>query len=316
MPRSFVPPPITIALATYRGARHLGAQLDSIAAQTHRDWRLLISDDGSDDGTAEIARDFLAELPAERGQIIEGPKAGATQNFLHLTQMADPEGWFAYSDQDDIWMPEKLGRAVEFLSQQDGPAIYAARTTICDENMNILAPAPAFLRPLTFRNALVQACLPGNTIVANAAALRLMQTAAPAAAKADVVSHDWWAYQLLSGAGAAIKRDTAQVLYYRQHSQNLMGRNDTARAKAARLSLLGDGTFANWLSSNQNALEGAEHLLTPENRTLLNHFGQALRQNGPSTLIAFLRLGLYRQSRLGSLAVMTAAGLGRLRPRP
>ncbi|AGT10133.1 glycosyltransferase [Paracoccus aminophilus] len=306
---------ITIALASYQGARFLREQLDSIAGQDHRNWNLLVSDDGSDDGTREIAESFLREGHGTGGRIIDGPKAGATHNFLALAQKADPDGWLAFSDQDDVWLPDKLSRAAAFLSAQSGPAIYAARTTICDEDLNVLSPAPAFMRPLTFRNALIQACLPGNTIVANSAALRLMQAAAPAAAAADVISHDWWAYQLLSGAGAAIRRDTAQVLLYRQHPENVMGRNDTAKAKAARLGMLTDGRYADWLARNQRALEGAEHLLTPENRILLRRFGKMLTQAGPAAMIEFLRMGLYRQSRPGTLAVWGTTALGRLRPR-
>ncbi len=310
-----MPPPITIALASYNGAPYLPVQLESFRAQSDRNWRLLVSDDGSEDATRDLVGQFIADLPDGRGRLIEGPKAGSTRNFLHLTTEVDPDGWLAYSDQDDKWLPDKLARAREFLADKSGPAIYAARTTICDEELNILAPAPAFTRPLAFHNALIQACLPGNTIVANAPALRLLQAAAPAAAAADVVSHDWWAFQLLSAAGAAIKRDRAQVLLYRQHGGNLMGRNDTTRAKAARLSLLGDGTFAGWLDANQAALEPVAHLMTRESRELLARFRKARAKSGPACAADFLRMGLYRQTRTGTLALMAAAAAGRLAPK-
>ena len=80
--------PVTILLASYRGARFIGAQLDSIAAQTHRDWQLIVSDDGSDDGTPEIVAKFAASRPAAQVQLVEGPGRGATQNFLHLLSIA------------------------------------------------------------------------------------------------------------------------------------------------------------------------------------------------------------------------------------
>ncbi len=309
-----LPPPITIALATYNGAAFLATQLASIASQTYPHWRLLISDDGSSDATMQIASDFLASFPKDRGQIIPGPRAGSTRNFLHLTRQVS-DGWLAYCDQDDKWLPDKLERAAAFLTEQSGPAIYAARTTICDADLNILAPAPAFTRPLTFTNALIQACLPGNTIVANQAALRLLQQGAPAAEAAGIVSHDWWAYQLLSGAGAAIMRDRAQVLLYRQHPENLMGRNDTARAKAARVSQLFDGTFSAWLDANQAALEPVADLLTAENRKLLVDFKNARHKPGLMTAAALWRRGFYRQSRAGTCAIMAAAATGRLSSR-
>ncbi|MFD2814031.1 glycosyltransferase [Paracoccus aerius] len=68
--------PVTILLASYRGARFIGAQLDSIAAQTHRDWQLIVSDDGSDDGTPKIIADFAASRPAGQVRIVRGPSRG------------------------------------------------------------------------------------------------------------------------------------------------------------------------------------------------------------------------------------------------
>lgn len=305
---------ITIAMATYNGARYLPPQLDSILAQQGVEWRLLVSDDGSTDGTLDILDGYARRHPG-RIAVIQGPRQGATRNFLHLIAKADPRGWVAFADQDDLWRPGKLARAARWLEGQQGPAVYAARTTICDEDLRELAPAPHFPGPFGFRNALVQACLPGNTTVANGGALRLMQAAAGAASAADVISHDWWVYQLMSGAGAAIHRDAAQVVLYRQHRENLMGRNDTAKARAARLSMLFDGRFADWLARNQRALEPVADLLTQENRAILQRFGALLESRGPRALSAALALGLYRQTRAGSWAIRAAALAGRLRTR-
>ncbi|RCW82054.1 glycosyl transferase family 2 [Paracoccus lutimaris] len=306
-------PPITIAMASYNGARFIRPQLDSIARQTATGWRLVVSDDGSTDGTRQVVTDFARDCAPGQVELIDGPRQGATRNFLHLTRRADPNGWLAYSDQDDTWLPDRLARGIAFLSGLSGPAIYAARTTICDENLTPLTAAPAFPGPFTFRNALIQACLPGNTILANSAALALLQAAAAAAEAADIVSHDWWAYQVLSGAGAVIKRDTAQVLLYRQHPGNVMGRNDTARAKAARLSMLFDGSFAGWLARNQRALEPVADLMLPENQALLHRFGEVLSAPGPRALRAVLAMRLYRQTGMGTAAVLAATLAGRLR---
>lgn len=306
-------PQITIVMATYNGAPYLRAQLDSFLAQSRSNWRLLVSDDGSSDATRDILADYASGPMAGRLQVLDGPRRGATANFLHLIQQVDPGDWIAFSDQDDIWKPEKLARASEWLSAQDGAAVYAARTVICDDRMRELKPAPDFPGPFGFRNALIQACLPGNTTVANSSALSLLQKAAPAADRAGIVGHDWWVYQLMSGAGARIKRDSAQVLLYRQHPRNVMGRNDTAKAKAARVSMLFDGTFARWLSQNQQALRESAELLTPQNRKLLDEFGELLQSPGRSAFAQMLRMGLYRQTASGTQAVRLAALMGRLR---
>lgn len=302
-------------MATFNGARFLREQLDSIAAQTNAHWRLLISDDGSNDDTIGIIRQFAIQHPERRIELIDGPRRGATANFLHLIERAEPETWIAFSDQDDVWMPQKLSRAADWLSIQNGTAIYAARTTICDDALNKLAPAPHFPGPFCFQNALVQACLPGNTIVANGRALALLKAGAGAARKAGVISHDWWIYQLLSGAGAEIYRDQDQVLLYRQHLGNEMGRNDTFRARVARASMLFDGRFATWLARNLAALQGSQGLLTPQNRELLAGFAEILAAPGPAALARSLRIGLRRQTTVGSVALLSAIALGRLKRR-
>lgn len=308
-------PQIAIVMATYNGAAYLAAQIDSILAQTFSNWRLIVSDDGSADETRDIVRHYTSRLEAGRITLIDGPCRGATANFLHLIRQVAPGNWIAFCDQDDIWRDDKLARGVDYLRTQFDASVYAARTTICDENMRPLRPAPHLPGPFGFRNALIQACLPGNTIIANAAALELLRAGAAAAERADVISHDWWIYQILAGAGANIYRDSAQVVLYRQHPQNVMGRNDTARARAARASMLFDGSFADWLARNHAALASAAHLLLPENRQFLRQFDQMTHASGPQALARFLSLKLYRQSRGGTAAVMAAALAGCLKPR-
>lgn len=304
-------PRITIGLATYQGARHLQAQLDSLVAQQGVEWRLISSDDGSTDGTLTILRRFAGIHPDTR--IIQGPNRGATQNFLHLIGQVPEGDWLALCDQDDVWKPDRLARGVAMIGTDPAPAATSSRTTICDENLHPVRPAPLYRRPPAFRNALVQACLPGNTFLANPAALALLQRGAPAAAAANVISHDWWIYQLLTGSGARVIRDPAQTVLYRQHGGNVMGRNDTLRAKAARAALLSGGDFGRWLHENTTALSVAQDLLTPQNSDILDRFRTAITEPGPLAAARLAALGVYRQTRAQSAALFAAAAAGRLR---
>ena len=257
-------------------------------------------------------QEFAATQPAGRVSLIEGPCAGATQNFLNLLTAAPSDAFIAFCDQDDVWLPHKLEYATDTLRTLDGPAHYAARTIICDRDLKPLVTSRAFTRPLGFQNALVQACMAGNTSVFNPAATQILKSAAPAAQAAGILSHDWWAYQIASGAGATIYHDLRPVLHYRQHGASEVGRNDTIRAMAARLAKLFAGDFGKWLSRNQQALQAAYSLLTPENRVLLDRFGEALNMPGPTAARQINRLGLYRQTRAGTVALLGAALLGRL----
>jgi glycosyltransferase involved in cell wall biosynthesis len=304
--------PVTILLASYRGARFIGAQLASIAAQTHQDWRLIVSDDGSDDGTRDIVTEFAASRPKGQVQVVDGPGRGATQNFLHLLSIT-PDGPIAFSDQDDVWFPDKLARALAALSRHNGPAHYAARTVITDDDMNPLTESRHFHRPLGFRNALVQAIMAGNTSVFNGPASALLRCCVGAAQHHDVEAHDWWAYQVMSGVGAVLIHDPQPALFYRQHSQSVMGRNDTVAALSQRVAMLLAGDYGRWLGANHAALHAVRSELLPENRLILDQFGALLRRPAPAAAVEMARLGLYRQTQAGTAVLFAAALLGRLR---
>lgn len=303
--------PVTILLASFRGAAFIAAQLQSIAHQTYRNWRLIVSDDGSDDGTQEIVAGFAKSRPTDQVRLIRGPGRGATQNFLHLLSEA-PAGPLAFSDQDDVWFPDKLARAVEALTRHAGPVHYAARTIITDSALRPSTPSRRFRRKLSFRNALVQAIMAGNTSVFNAEAAAILQRCVGPAQDHDVPSHDWWAYQVLAGAGAALIHDQRPVLYYRQHARSEMGRNDTLPAMAQRIGMLLSGDYGGWLAANHAALDAVRSELRQENRVILDQFGAGLAQAGPRALLTLARTRVYRQTRAGTAALHAAALLGRL----
>ncbi|WP_167626596.1 glycosyltransferase [Paracoccus luteus] len=405
-------PRIAILMATFDGARFLRAQLDSIRDQSVTDWRLVVSDDGSRDGTRAIVRAFAAENPGHEVTLIDGPRQGATRNFLHLLGQLRQGEWLAWCDQDDVWLPDRLARGLAALSGEspgsdagglaalsDGPpdpdarglaarsggprepdagglaalshrppapgaggptalsdkppapdpvgparhappfalnpavadatggampdpaapaarpALHACRTMLCAGDLTPIRPAPLYTRPASFLNALVQACTPGNTTLVNAAGAALLARAAPAAARAGVVSHDWFTYQLIAGAGGVVLRDPAQTVLYRQHPRNVMGRNDTLRARAARLAMLGAGDYGAWLAANHAALRAVAPMLTDANRAVLDQFGRTLAAPGPAAAARLARLGVYRQTRAGTAALLLAAAAGRLRGR-
>lgn len=310
--------PIAILLASYNGERFIGAQLDSLAGQTHRDWRLIVSDDGSSDDTLGVVRRFAAAHPSRQIEIRQGPGTGATQNFLSMIDLVEPGEALAFCDQDDVWLPHRLSQGVAAItaSGTSGQGVlHVTRTTICDEDLQELRPAPLFTRPPSFRNALVQACTPANTMLVDPAGVALLKAGRAGAAEADVISHDWWAYQLISGAGGRVIRDPAQTVLYRQHRSNVMGRNDTPLAMLARLARLGAGDYGSWLRRNVAALDKAREVLTPGKAAMLDDFAAAIAAPGPMAAARLARMGVCRQTRAGTTALLLAAAAGRLRPR-
>lgn len=304
---------IMIALALYNGAVHLGEQLDSIAAQTHGDWRLVISDDGSQDDSLAIARRFAEARPKGQVALAKGPRCGATANFLTMAQGVRAGEYLAFCDQDDVWKPDKLTRAVAAMGAAPGLAIYGSRTTICDATLRPMAGSARYRGPFDFRNALVQCVIGGNTALLSPEAAALLARAAPAGIAAGVEAHDWFAYLLVTGAGGRVIRDDAETVFYRQHGGNLKGRNDTLAAMTARIGGLFGGDYADWLATNNAALSACREMLTPENRALLEGFVQALRRPGVLAAQDIARLGLHRRTRATNAALYLAAAAGRLR---
>lgn len=318
-------PSVTILMATYNGAAHLDAQLHSIAGQTHANWTLVVSDDGSTDRTRAILAAFAAGRPAARVEVHDGPalkgrssqapareaRELATENFLSLiSQRARTGDYFAFSDQDDLWEPDKLERAVRWLQDgpQDLPALYCSRTRLMDEQGRDVGLSPRFERSPSFRNALVQSLAGGNTIVMNRAARDLVA----AAGVVSVVAHDWWIYILVAGCNGRIRYDPHPSVRYRQHSANLVGSNRGLNALVARARLVWDGGWARWTDRHLEALEKVAHLLTPDNRVLLVRFSELRRGRLADRWRLLSELGLYRQTTMGKLSLLLAVVTRRL----
>lgn len=305
-----VSPNVTILMAVYNGAAHLSEQLDSFAAQTHTSWQVLASDDGSSDESPEILNDFAKNHPLT---YLEGPCSGGTENFMSLvrcTQEYSPrDHWLAFSDQDDVWLPKKLERGIKALKNvpSDTPALYCSRTWITDEALGGRRLSPPRPKPLGFRNALVQNVVAGNTILLNAAGARLIEAAAQRTK--EVVVHDWWVYQIMSGHGAILIHDDEPGLLYRQHDVNQIGANDTFNARMYRLGQLLRGRLRQWNDINLEAISASERYLNQENQEAFKEFREIRQQPFASRLYRLWKLRLYRQTLPGTLAMWVAAGL-------
>lgn len=259
-------PKVAILLCTYQGQHYLEEQLMSFQAQSHPHWVLHVSDDGSSDDTRHILRRYQALLGADKMAVKEGPLQGFASNFLSLTADAHAQAdCYAYSDQDDIWEVDKLERAVTWLQTvaPGVPALYCSRTRIVDAQDVSIGLSPLFEKPPGFANALVQNIGGGNTMVFNEAARQLIAQTSDAN---QVVSHDWWAYILVSACGGAVHYDPYPSVRYRQHAKNLVGANNSWRARLFRMRTLAQGQFKRWNGQNLEALQSLQHLMTPQDR--------------------------------------------------
>lgn len=109
-------PTFSVAMATFNGAAHLREQLDSIAAQQLLPVELQIGDDRSTDQTATIVADFARTAPFPVHFHRNPVNLGYGQNFLDAASRCSGE-WIAFSDQDDVWRPNKLARCAEAIAE-------------------------------------------------------------------------------------------------------------------------------------------------------------------------------------------------------
>jgi glycosyltransferase involved in cell wall biosynthesis len=296
-------PTITIVLCTFNGAAYLNAQLDSLLKQTFTDWRLLVSDDGSTDQTCEMIRKFATQNPDRDIKLIDGPAQGFASNFLSaLRHEMCCECMVAFCDQDDVWLPEKLERAVSHL-QNDIPRAYGSVVQMVDADLNVLSQTPAPKYPVNFENLLVENCTVGNTVVLNARAVDAVRSQ-----PLDIAHpfHDWWALLLTAGVGGAIVVDPRPSVLYRQHGKNIIGAaTGIARKRRNLMALM--GPYQLRLRKNIDALSQIEHELTSENRAALRLFKQAAASGWKIIpILKMLRRGIRRQRLVDTLFMCLA----------
>jgi len=303
------PSRVTIALCTRNGADHLEEQLASYVAQTHDAWDLWVSDDGSTDATRDLIDRFAARHGEGRTiRMVAGPQQGLAMNFLSLLCHPDlPAQPVALSDQDDVWHPEKLALGLAGLSGP-GPRLYGAQSIHTDATLTPTGGSHGGDAP-SFGNALVQNIVSGHSAMLDAEALALVRRAG---VPQGIPYHDWWLYQLVSGAGGTVVVRSDRVVLYRQHGGNAMGSHQGINARMARVAQVFGRAYGSWIAANTDALRAVSPLLTPETRAILKGLYEHPPRPGPARARAFARHGLHRQGYLGTMVLYMAVLAGRV----
>lgn len=209
-------PLVQVLVSTYNGEKYLREQIESLLHQTYPRVGILVRDDGSSDGTADLLKAYEA-----KGLIrcIFGKNTGVISSFFTLLQEADNAAeYFAFCDQDDVWLPEKLEKAIKALSGcgSEGPLLYCGTPGLADEDLIPLKRRiPWKIRRISFGNALVQNICTGCTAVFD----RKLRDLAAQQKPSDAVMHDWWLYLVASCFGHVIYDENVPILY-RQHGDN------------------------------------------------------------------------------------------------
>jgi len=240
---------VLILLAAYNGGRFIGEQIESLRAQTHADWHLLVRDDGSDDDTIAVVDRYRERDPRiERLQDGRG-RLGASGNFSALLEAAATRGFAAVAlcDQDDVWLPERLEAGLRVLRGAGAqPLLVHSDLRLVDATLRPIADSYMAYQGIRHRDGtplrwlLAQNFVTGCTTLFNRA---LLDLALPLPREA--VIHDWWLALCAASAGRIAFVDRPTVLY-RQHDDNTVGARRLMRPRR------NGETAAGWRSGIEN----------------------------------------------------------------
>jgi glycosyltransferase involved in cell wall biosynthesis len=211
---------IDICLATYNGAAWIGEFLDSLDAQTHTDWRLVVSDDASSDATLALIRAHFAGAP-QRLTVAERPRTGqgVVQNFADALGAAQAD-YILLADQDDVWAPTKLAAMLELMHRTEqverAPALVFSDLEVVDGSLATVDSSwwrHTGMKPewaTSFKTMLSQNIVPGCAMMLNRPLLALAMPM-----QSGVIMHDWWFLLVALAFGRVGVSDEALVRYRR-----------------------------------------------------------------------------------------------------
>ena len=243
---------LIVLMSTYNGERYLQQQLDSLYAQTLKPDRIIVRDDGSTDQTMAILEANAREH--KELSFSQGNNLGAGRSFWELIKTCEDADYYALCDQDDVWLPEKLERAVEILEkQEDEVSLYASRFTLTDENLNILPSDVSKLYSFSdFPHALLYHSAPGCTFVFNHKTREKIL-------EYDIdneyfIIHDAIIHKVAALFGKFIL-DEESYIYYRQHGHNEIGMTaDVFKTFFSRIRHFMHGKIRNYRSETARSL--------------------------------------------------------------
>ncbi len=211
---------VHIMMATYNGENYIREQIDSIIAQTYDDWTLYISDDESSDSTLKIIRDYSDAMPDKIKIINEKRVGGAKNNFIYLYNNCPHAELYMFSDQDDIWLPDKIKKMVDKYDQMgmDNTLIYS-ELRVVDSELNTVSDT--FIKNLHYslKNEfmLMNNYIPGCVMMIDDKLKSSIGTIPK-----ECIMHDWWIAMYATYFGH-ISCANEYLHLYRQHEKNAIG---------------------------------------------------------------------------------------------
>lgn len=208
---------VQVLLSSYNGEKYIKNQIESILKQEDVEVSLLIRDDGSNDKTLDI----IEKMAKENKNIsyYQGENIGVAKSFMNLVNKAKESDYYAFADQDDIWMPKKIISAIKKLENvKEKPSLYISALEIVDEKLDTIE-IKKVSGNFTFEGEMIKNFAVGCTMVFNKELCNILKTYNPS----YIIMHDSWITRVCYAIGGNVIIDDNTYIKYRQHQNNVMG---------------------------------------------------------------------------------------------
>jgi glycosyltransferase involved in cell wall biosynthesis len=280
-------PKATVLLTTFNGERFLEEQLTSLFGQQGVEVEIKVNDDGSTDGTLEIldkwkAKGFNISISQSRG-------VGPTRAFLTLLLSCEEKQFVAFCDQDDVWVENKLTVQISSLIEST-PMLSTCSRLYIDETGKVIGKSKSLRNPPSFLNSTFENIAPGNTIVLNNSAVKVINELQ----NPPIFHYDSWIYFLISAFGDVVFVPSYFVKY-RKHSNNSVGLGKKT-IKASK------SAIKNYLNQQKFLFEMKSDFLSQDQLDHLTSISSFVREkNLRKKILLFSRIKIGRQSKVDEL---------------
>lgn len=222
-------------MSTYNGQKYLKEQLDSILSQEGVETYLLVRDDGSIDETSAILDEYARQYT--NVEIIKGKNIGFAQSFMTLVYSGSEYeniDYYAFSDQDDVWMKDKLISATnmaEKVKTENGIVLYFSSARAVDSDLNYIFDFAKYEKyEYSKASSLVRCYMLGCTMVFSKETARFLTSHKPVR---EIEMHDLWINQTCAFFGKIVYDRIPHILY-RQHGNNAAGVSKALKVRIQR----------------------------------------------------------------------------------
>jgi len=242
---------IAVLLSTYNGEKFLAEQIDSLLAQSHKNFILIVRDDGSHDRTVSILESYALDHSVQiRLLSHDGKNLGASGGFAFLVDyviknkesLGLTSSYMMFCDQDDTWFPEKIEKllAAMLAAEADNdsalPIMVHSDLEVVSEQNTVIAKSLISYQGLeikrnSFPNLVISNLVTGCTALINQS---LAVKALPI--PEDAIMHDWWLALVATAFGKSVYLNIPLV-HYRQHANNTIGAKEFTKVSVASMSL-------------------------------------------------------------------------------